>query len=290
MAETDSLLKRLVGTFILDFATWLLRTHVRAARPLQSELPGTTVAVDQVFQVTLADNREIVFHMEFQGRRSHEPMPWRMLDYMPRLASTYHLPLESVVLYIGRGAGADDTGLYHVEGLDGTAVLSWRYRVIRLWQMPAEELLAVEPVAPLVLVGQTQIAQPEVILPTVVTRLRHVTDIELRSRLFTALLALLPEEEMITMVERWLEHEDLVMELPYLQRIREEGRQEGHQEGHQEGRREGEAEMLLRLLHIRFGNLPTDTVARVHAAAPETLLHWSERVLTATTLDEVFAA
>jgi hypothetical protein len=100
----------------------------------------------------------------------------------------------------------------------------------------------------LVLVGQTQIAQPEVILPTVVTRLRHVTDIELRSRLFTALLALLAEEEMITMVERLLEHEDLVMELPYLRRIREEGRQEG--------RREGEAEMLLRLLHIRFGTLP----------------------------------
>ena len=223
MAETDSLLKRLVSTFILDFATWLLRANVRAAHPLQSELPGTTVAVDQVFQVTLADDREIVLHMEFQGRRSHAPMPWRMLDYMPRLASTYNLPLESVVMYIGRGAGADDTGLYHVEGLDGTPVLTWRYRVIRLWQMPAEELLATTSVAPLALVGQTQIARPEVILPTVVTRLRHVTDFELRSRLFTALLALLPAEEMITMVERLLEHEDLVMELPYLRRIREEG-------------------------------------------------------------------
>ena len=53
---------------------------------------------------------------------------------------------------------------------------------------------------PFELVGQTQIARPEVILPTVVTRLRHVTDLELRSRLFTALLALLPAEEMITMV------------------------------------------------------------------------------------------
>ena len=229
MAETDSLLKRLVGTFILDFATWLLRTDVRAAHPLQSELPGTTVAVDQVFQVTLADDRDVILHLEFQGRRSHEPMPWRMLDYMPRLAFTYHLPLESVVLYIGRGAGADDTGIYQVEGLDGTPVLTWRYRVVRLWQMSAEELLATEPVAPLALVGQTQIAQPEVILPTVVTRMRHVTDIELRSRLFTALLALLPAEEMITMVERLLEHDDVVMELPYLRRIREEGRQEGRQ-------------------------------------------------------------
>ena len=88
------------------------------------------------------------------------------------------------------------------------------------------------------------------------------------------------------MVERLLEHEDLLMELPYLRRIREEGRQEGHQEG----RREGEAEMLLRLLRIRFGTLPTDAVARVQAADPETLLHWSERVLSATTLDEVVAA
>jgi hypothetical protein len=67
----------------------------------------------------------------------------------------------------------------------------WSY----LWQMPAEELLAITPVTPLVLVGQTQIARPEVILPTVVTRLRHVTDFELRSRLFTTLLALLPAEE-----------------------------------------------------------------------------------------------
>jgi predicted transposase YdaD len=167
-----------------------------------------------------------------------------------------------------------------VEGLDGIPVLTWRYRVMRLWQMPAEELLVTEPVAPLALVGQTQIAQPEVILPTVVTRLRHVTDIELRSRLFTALLALLPAEEMITMVERLLEHDDVVMELPYLRRICEEGRQEG--------RREGEAEMLLRQLRIRFGTLPADTVARVHAADPETLLRWSERVLSAATLNEVF--
>jgi hypothetical protein len=115
---------------------------VRAARPLQSELPGSTVAVDQVFQVTLADDRELVLHLEFQGRRSHVPMPWRMLDYMPRLAATYRLPLESVVLYLGRGAGADDTGIYQVEGLDGTPVLRWQYRVLRLWQMPGVSLSA----------------------------------------------------------------------------------------------------------------------------------------------------
>ena len=281
MAETDSLLKRLVSTFILDFASWLLGTAVQGARPLQSELPAATVAVDQVFQVTLVDGRALLLHIEFQGRRSHTPMQWRMLEYMPRLAYTYRLDLESVVLYIGRGAGADDTGLYQVHGLDGTPVLAWRYRVIRLWQRPAEALLVTPHVAPLALVGQMQLAQPEETLTAIVTRMRRVADVEQRGHLLTALVALLPEEEMVRMVERLLEDDELLLELPYLQRIREEGRVEG--------RREGEAEMLLRLLRLRFGSVPADAITRVTTADPEMLLRWSERVLSAPTLEAVFA-
>jgi hypothetical protein len=281
MAETDSLLKRLVSTFILDFAPWLLGTAVQAARPLQSELPAAAVAVDQVFQVTLTDGRTLLLHIEFQGRRSHVPMPWRMLEYMPRLASTYRQHLESVVLYIGRGAGADDTGLYEVHGFDGTPVLAWRYRVMRLWQMSAEALLVTQQVAPLALVGQMQLAQPEETLTAVVTRMRGVADIEQRGHLLTALVALLPEEEMVSMVERLLEDDELLLELPYLQRIRAAGRLEG--------RREGEAEMLLRLLRLRFGSMPAEVTTRVTTADPETLLRWSERVLSASTLEAVFA-
>ncbi len=289
MAETDSLLKRLVSTFLLDFASWLLGTAVQTARPLQSELPGTTVTVDQVFQVTLANDRELLLHLEFQGRRSHEPMQWRMLEYMPRLARTHRLDLESVVMYIGRGAGADDTGIYQVNGLDGTPVLAWRYRVIRLWQMRAEVLMAARQVAPLALLGQTQMAQPEVILPAVVTRMRRVADDTLRGHLLTAFLALLPDEEMISMVERLLEEDEWLLELPYLRRIRAEGHAEGRREGEAEGRREGEAEVLLRQLRVRFGALPEDVTARIKAADAETLLRWSERILSASTLDAVFA-
>lgn len=46
MAETDSLLKRLVSTFSVDFASWLLGVPVQAAQALPSELPAATVAVD----------------------------------------------------------------------------------------------------------------------------------------------------------------------------------------------------------------------------------------------------
>jgi len=216
-------------------------------------------------------------HFEFQGRRSHEPMQWRMLEYMPRLARLYRLDLESVVLYIGRGAGADDTGIYQVNGLDGTPVLAWRYRVIRLWQMRAEELMAARQVAPLALLGQTQIAQPEATLSAVITRMRGVADVTLRDHLLAALVALLPDEEMIRMVDRLLEEDEWLLELPFQQRLIAEGR------------RQGEVEVLLRQLRSRFGALPEDVTARLNAADAETLLRWSERVLSAASLDAVFA-
>ena len=227
MAATDHPLKRLVSTFITEFASWLLSTPVRAAQPLNVELPADILLTDQVFQVTLANGRELVLHIEFQGRRSQLPMRWRMLEYMQRLAVAYRLPLWSVVFYVGVGAGVDDTGHHTVSGPADLAPLTWQYQVIRLWQMSADELLALGQPALLALVGQTRVDRPEVVLPAVVARLRAVTDAEARGRLFTDLLALLPEEEMIAMVERLLEDETGLLDTPYLCRIREEGREEG---------------------------------------------------------------
>jgi hypothetical protein len=66
-----------------------------------------------------------------------------------------------------------------------------------------------------------------VVLPAVVARLRQVPDAEARGRLLTALLALLPQEEIVAMVEKLLEDERLLLDTPYLRRIREEGREEG---------------------------------------------------------------
>lgn len=132
MASTDSPLKRLVSTFIEDFATWLLRSEVQVAQPLNAELPAETQVADQVFHVTQQDGQDIILHLEFQGRRSHQPMRWRMLEYMTRLASTHRRDLYSVVLYVGQGAGLNDTGKHQVNGPAGIVTLSWQYEVIRL--------------------------------------------------------------------------------------------------------------------------------------------------------------
>jgi len=59
------------------------------------------------------------------------------------------------------------------------------------------------------------------------------------------------------------------------------------EQGRQAGRREGEAAMLLRQIDRKFGP-PSETVrARAGSADPETLLRWSDRILTAESLDAV---
>jgi hypothetical protein len=45
--------------------------------------------------------------------------------------------------------------------------------------------------------------------------------------------------------------------------------------------------MLLRLLERKFGEVPKAVQQRIEAADAETLLEWSERVLTAQRLDEI---
>ncbi|NEV65112.1 hypothetical protein [Thiorhodococcus minor] len=65
----------------------------------------------------------------------------------------------------------------------------------------------------------------------------------------------------------------------FAERFREEGMQQGMQQG--------EARVLARLLRLKFGTLPEDVEQRLVVADEATLLVWSERVLTATSLEEV---
>jgi hypothetical protein len=93
-------------------------------------------------------------------------------------------------------------------------------------------------------------------------------------------------------LEREFTHEIIAFEeqvkMPYVTSVERLGRQEGHQEGHQAGKQEGEARILLRLVTLKFGP-PSDAVRRrIETADAETLLAWSERILTARCLDDLF--
>jgi predicted transposase YdaD len=247
MAETDHPLKQLVAAFRQDFASWLLHVEVKEVTPRNVELlPATDpIRSDEVFYVTTATGNEAILHIEFQGPRSRKPMPLRVLEYLVRLSNEYpSLPLHSVVIYVGKGAGKDDRGKYHVPRLDGQSALTWRYEVIRLWEMEAEELLATGRVALLPLIGQTRISNPSAVLSEVLERVKNEPDTERRGRLLMAIGTLMEDKEVLAMLERMITvlEDELQLDTPFMQRLREareEGRKEGISCGREEGREEG---------------------------------------------------
>jgi predicted transposase YdaD len=247
MAETDSPLKELVRDFAPDFAAWLLGVDPAAIAAVHAEnveFSACKVWSDTIFHVTLRSGQTTMLHIEFQGLRSERPMPMRMLDYIGRLVQQGWRSLCSAVIYVGDGAGVHDTGQYQVGCPDGSLTLTWHYRVIRLWQMAAEELLALQRPALLPLLGQTRISQPEQVLPAAVTAIGQVADYGQRVRLFDAFASLMRDEEVLTMAERLIEamDEGLLMDTPFLRRSREKGLAQGRAEGRAEGRTEGRAE------------------------------------------------
>lgn len=60
------------------------------------------------------------------------------------------------------------------------------------------------------------------------------------------------------------------------------------EEGLQEGLQKGEARIVLRLLRLKFGPLEPEIEDRVRTADPDHLLDWSDRILTARSLRDVF--
>ena len=64
--------------------------------------------------------------------------------------------------------------------------------------------------------------------------------------------------------------------------------QRGIEKGIEKGIEQGESLLLQRFLIRRFGPLPSERVAQISAATTAQLEHWSDRVLDAASLEDVF--
>jgi len=76
----------------------------------------------------------------------------------------------------------------------------------------------------------------------------------------------------------------------FIQQGIQQGVRQGIQQGVVQGIQRGEAKMLIRQLTQRFGTLPDETRIKIESADADTLLAWSERILTAETIEEIFTA
>ncbi len=57
--------------------------------------------------------------------------------------------------------------------------------------------------------------------------------------------------------------------------------------GMQQGMQKGEAQLFSRLLALKFGPIPEDKQRLIESAGSQQLRQWSERILTAQSMDEV---
>ena len=67
-----------------------------------------------------------------------------------------------------------------------------------------------------------------------------------------------------------------------------EGLKEGFKEGRQEGVRTGGSRVLMHQMTLKFGELSDEVRQKIESADEETLLRWSERLLDAKTVEDVF--
>ncbi|MBF0182014.1 MAG: DUF4351 domain-containing protein [Magnetococcales bacterium] len=72
------------------------------------------------------------------------------------------------------------------------------------------------------------------------------------------------------------------------QEVLQEGWEEGWEVAREEARREGKAELLLRMLQMRFGILPESIWSQVTSAGSNDINTWSDRLFQADSLQAVF--
>ena len=262
---------------------------------------------DVIWRFRRKDGGEPVFVyilMEFQSRPDPS-MPVRLMSYVGLLyqrlmasrsrKSWKKLPLViPVVVYNGVEPWDVSTDLGSLIGdLDPSAEIyrpQLRYLLVDESAYPREELAALDnPVAELFRI-ETSRNGWEIRLSVHRLRQRIPPDEATLRRAFETWLAkvVLPrlsgEEASETLT---LEEIETVL-LENIDRWNRELREEGRQEGRAEGRQEAAAQMLLRQLRLKFGPLAPEAEERVRSTDADRLLEWSERILSAEHLQEVF--
>jgi hypothetical protein len=107
---------------------------------LNVDLSTVTTAADLV--LGLGDPVQEIIHMDFQASAA----AWKHADilvYQSLLFAHYHVPVHSIVVLLRpQAAHSNMSGAIQFAPRPGRGKMDFGYEVIRLWERPAEELLA----------------------------------------------------------------------------------------------------------------------------------------------------
>jgi predicted transposase YdaD len=228
--------------------------------PLPREVSVQALLPDQPYEVNVAGHRHIT-HLEAQTYYPDD-MPQREVDYSIRLWIKYRLPIYTYVLvFLPVGMPKEVPKSITTDAGDITVTV--RFRVIGLWEIPAEKALGLRsahllPFVPLMNGGVEELTESMRVLANLTDETRRrelalhfvmigglrynrVDLLEMLGRLDMVFpMEILKQSEMYKLIE---------------EEATEKGLQKGLQQGLQEGRRTSLIHLLQRMVTRKFPSL-----------------------------------
>lgn len=258
-----------------EMLRWFLRLEPEYVELIE-ELPQETVSLrrsDYPLWVRTKDAKEQIVLLEFQTRWKWD-VPIRLLEYYARFRLKYRLPVLSVVFLFRKREGLEP--LYEDESV------SFRYNLIKMWELKAEEVLQKDelwlyPFVPVMESEEKDIFNAEEKIYSSSLETRDKADLLTALSIFSGFKG---EKIVRSLLKR---RRDIMIESPAYDIIKEEGLQQGLQQGMLEDARE----MVLDALSFKFGVIPVELVQKMKRIEEREIFKQLLRVaMSSETLDE----
>ena len=265
MADYDQAFKILVDLNPNDWALLAGLTVVHNAAGMETELPERNRHLDRLIRVS-DDQGDIAVHLEFQAGKSGNRVPIRLIDYSIGVTEKYRLPVHSCVVLLRRPADSPAlTGAYKQRSRSVMPYLTFRYRVVRLWQVPVTTLLlpGSSVAVAAVLADHGTLPADEIAL-RIATCINVISDIDTRAMLFTIAYNLAGLRFNDSQADIMFGREISVLE-KYSSTV-------------QATLRRGEARLLLTSAEQIFGAPSQEILDKVRNAKSKKLVEWNLRI------------
>ena len=288
----DSTLKQIVDLLAPDWIRWLaprlgLPADVSAS-PLDADLSTVQPVADKVFRLDPPGSGVVL--LEVQSAWAGD-LPDRLLLYSVLLEQRHGGPVYAVAVLLRRDANSPSLGgtLTRTHP-GGRAYLRFEYEVIRVWDLPADALLAGGlGTAPLGLLTDDAAPRLGELVQRFADRVAaEVPSVETQNVLLTGSYILMGMRYDKDTIHPLFHGIQKMRESSTYQAILEEGLEEGLELGREEGEIASRQQDVLDLLEERSGAVPTDVAARVRgcrdAARLRTVLRQCVRIAAAADL------
>ena len=232
----DVMIKVLIGSNPQDFVSLLL-PGARFRETLDKELHAHTIKADILMLVDWHEH-DTILHVEFQRRRDGD-ISKRMWEYNAMTTIQHQRPTASFVLYLIPDGNVPDP-FYEVSLWNGRRIHDFSYDILKLWELPVEELKqpgreGMLPLMPLAKGGMSYRRVDEMI-----ERLQETEREDLYAMAYSlAALAFKKTEDKAWLKRRFNMLKDILEESWAYQEMVEEAQKKGMEKGLEKGMEKG---------------------------------------------------